>query len=210
MAIVGGSPKECFDTFKKHLGALLSKVLSEASFVHAYERDSPGKAEAYVGLWQGEEAVLIPVDTEVHGRLFLGIVQLVRAEDPKSGQTEPKTKKKAPPKSFKLTTIKYWYRLQADSGPQSKALIRWEYDRREGPDKDKKHPRHHVQLAATTSSHDLDLNKLHVPTGWVTIEEVLRFLINDLGVKPPCGEAWDRELQESERTFREKFSTLHD
>ena len=51
----------------------------------------------------------------------------------------------------------------------------------------------------------MDLNRLHLPTGWITIEEVLRFLIEDLGMKPPCGDSWARRLAESERAFYERF-----
>jgi hypothetical protein len=41
----------------------------------------------------------------------------------------------------------------------------------------------------------------------VTIEEVIRFLIVDLGISPPCGaDAWARLLEESERRFFEDFT----
>jgi hypothetical protein len=53
---------------------------------------------------------------------------------------------------------------------------------------------------------NLDLNKAHVPTAYVTIEEIIRFLIVDLGIKPPCGETWGAELARSERQFYEDFS----
>ena len=45
-------------------------------------------------------------------------------------------------------------------------------------------------------------NKLHIPTGGITIENVIRFLIADLDV-PPRIEDWDEELRKSERQFRE-------
>lgn len=47
----------------------------------------------------------------------------------------------------------------------------------------------------------IDLNKAHLPTGWVTIEEVIRFLIVALGVDPPCGQEWPKKLAESQRAF---------
>ncbi|HTU98796.1 MAG TPA: hypothetical protein VMF14_23290, partial [Solirubrobacteraceae bacterium] len=73
-----------------------------------------------------------------------------------------------------------------------------------------RYSRHHTQMAATVDLGGgavLDLNKAHVPTGWVTFEEVIRFVIHDLGVKPPCGdEAWPGLLEDSERKFHEEFS----
>ena len=47
------------------------------------------------------------------------------------------------------------------------------------------------------------------PARWVTLEEVLRFLIYDLGMKPPCGKRWPTVIENSERMFREQYSTPH-
>lgn len=44
---------------------------------------------------------------------------------------------------------------------------------------------------------DFSPSKLHVPTGWVTIENVSRFLITDLEISPLI-ETWDEELRKSE------------
>jgi len=40
------------------------------------------------------------------------------------------------------------------------------------------------------------LNDLHLPTGWVRLEEVLRFCIVDLGVRP-LSPRWHEALVES-------------
>ena len=109
-------------------------------------------------------------------------------------------------KRFRLETTRYWYRLQKESGIDKQALIRWEYDQtlREGA----RQARHHVQLAATipVPHHALDLNKLHVPTGWVTIEDVLRFLVHDLGMAPKCGAAWPADARRIEAKFYKEFT----
>jgi hypothetical protein len=47
---------------------------------------------------------------------------------------------------------------------------------------------------------------VQVPTGWVTIEEVLRFLITDLDVIPPCDNAWAGKLGASEKEFYVNFT----
>ena len=66
--------------------------------------------------------------------------------------------------------------------------------------------RHHVQFHrdSQSSSPDFSLSKLHIPTGSVTIEDVIRFLIADLGV-PPLTEQWEEDLRRSERRTREWF-----
>ena len=40
----------------------------------------------------------------------------------------------------------------------------------------------------------------------MTMEEVIRFLIIELGVKPPCGDDWPSVLATSERAFFEQFT----
>lgn len=68
--------------------------------------------------------------------------------------------------------------------------------------------RHHVQLPAylAAGTGQIDLDKVHLPTGWVTLEEVIRFLIAELGIEAPCGAAWPEVLSESERAFFEEFT----
>ena len=52
----------------------------------------------------------------------------------------------------------------------------------------------------------LNLNEIHLPTGWVTIEEVIGFAITELEVKPPCGSRWPSVLKISEEAFFDKFT----
>jgi len=49
------------------------------------------------------------------------------------------------------------------------------------------------------------LNDLHLPTGFVTVEEVLRFCIVDLAVKPLSDE-WDATLMDSYEKFKGDFA----
>jgi hypothetical protein len=46
----------------------------------------------------------------------------------------------------------------------------------------------------------LDAEELHIPSGWITAEEVIRFLIHELRVKPKSRN-WDELLRESEEQF---------
>jgi len=193
LPITGKTPEKCFEAFRGHLAALLKKtvptrcpVLVQATSTHAH-----------VGFREGQSPKAVPIETR-HGRLFFWVAQFVEAKARKEEG------------DFALSTLNYWYRLQEAPGSDEKALIRWEYDRtlRAGA----KPCRHHVQQQATIpiqGAEGLDLDRLHVPTGWVALEEVLRFLIYDLRMKPPCGGTWHREIEASEKVFREKFSTPH-
>lgn len=107
---------------------------------------------------------------------------------------------------YRLRTVQYWYGIQESADLSEKALLRWEYVSDAPKDG---WCRHHVQAPAEieAAGGTLDLDKLHVPTGWVTIEEVIRFLIVDLGVLPPCGDEWPAKLAASERDFYEKFTS---
>jgi hypothetical protein len=50
----------------------------------------------------------------------------------------------------------------------------------------------------------VSLNSLHLPTGYVTLEDVIRFCIHDLGM-PPLSADWDETLIQSYREFKDQF-----
>lgn len=105
-------------------------------------------------------------------------------------------------KSYRLRTLAYAYRISNGPLRTDDWLVRWEYD--SADHKPGLHPRHHCHLHAEIEFLDqvLSLDKLHISSGWVTIEEVIRFLIHELKV-PPLSENWDELLHESEERFRE-------
>ena len=99
-----------------------------------------------------------------------------------------------------VATVEYQYKLFApdDSGD---ALLRWEYVKR-WPREDARWCRHHLQGPLRLSLGDgVGLNELHLPTGYVVIEDVIRFCINDLEVEPLSAE-WHTVLEESYERFR--------
>lgn len=107
-------------------------------------------------------------------------------------------------KRLRLRTISYTYILQPQT--MNEPLFRWEYVR--FPGRDAVYCRHHLQgsipLEITDERdqlHTINLNHWHLPTEWVAIEEVIRFCIVDLGVKP-LSETWDQVLRESYETFK--------
>jgi hypothetical protein len=189
--ITARTAKQCFDQFVDHLRVLVAKTLTTAHQLRVVVRD--GETMAKLSFHQGLDPIAIPLRTRDHGKVHFYVGQLLRVH--------PEGKK------FRLSTHAYWYRLQHAPDLKAQAAIRWEYERELASGK--LHCRHHLQQSAELSlgTGRLDLNKAHVPTGWVTIEEVIRFLIVELGVKPPCGSGWSRVLAESERAFYEDFTS---
>jgi hypothetical protein len=81
--------------------------------------------------------------------------------------------------------------------------LRWEYVSRET--RDTGHCRHHLHLQGEYTlgtRRTIPLAQVHIPTGWVTLEEIIRFLITDLGVKPK-EQDWENSLRESEELFKQ-------
>lgn len=187
MPIVGRTAKECLDAFRDHVAGLFADLLNNRMRL-AFERAKvAGVERATLGFLQGDDLVPIRLDTAKHGALDLYISQeLAAVEDGK--------------KSFRLETWAYAYRLHVGNEP----VIRWEYERRPK----NRYPRHHVQIHATAEAGgtSFDLKHLHTPTGWVTFEEVLRFVFEDLGVTPLRAD-WESRLETSERQFYETFTS---
>jgi len=90
-----------------------------------------------------------------------------------------------------------WYRYALRPDEHREPVFRWEYMREPEGD-DAFWARHHIQGPAPINlgSQYVSLNALHVPTGLVQIEEVVRFCVNDLGALPLSGD-WDAILRAS-------------
>ena len=84
--------------------------------------------------------------------------------------------------------------------------MRWEYER-QWPDEDARWCRHHLQgpIQLPIGDDPVVLNTVHLPTGYVTVEDVIRFCIVDLEVRPLSND-WHQELEESYRRFRTEYT----
>jgi hypothetical protein len=192
MPIVETSPKACFRTFAKHLHGVFKAVLGTDEQVRHLPPTQDGDlTRTRVGLFDSnDEPKALRLSTRF-GPMFFSVDQLVCAIK------ESKT--------YRLETHSYAYKLTPNEQWETAALIRWEYEKF-GPSKAP--PRHHAQFAAKIAHGNgaLDLNRLHTPTGWVTFEEVLRFLITELQVKPAC-EDWDLRISKAEGRFFTDFTS---
>ncbi len=187
MPIIERTPQRCFLVFTEHLRKLVAATITET--FPLIERPSPDGRRMVLSFREGAP-IAVPIETRF-GRLFFYLGQALEAVDDPGG--------------YRLRTRQYWYRLQHDPDRGAKAAIRWEYDTTTPSDR---YARHHAQMAAALALGDgeLDLNKAHLPTGWVTVEEVIRFLVVDLGLNPPCGDAWPEVITDSETRFYEDFT----
>lgn len=166
MPFEGRTLREANQSFKNHLNQLLSHTITRTPLIAMTE---PRSGLATVSFRQGG----VPGSARLHTRfgmvdLYLG--QVCDAIEAKHNQVQ-------------LRTIKYQYKL-APVGA-SEPIIRWEYDR--FPSGQGLWCRHHVQGPLNLefgAGHSTSLNNLHLPTGQVPIEEVIRFCIVDLSVPP--------------------------
>lgn len=190
MPLTGRTAKDCYEPFRAHVAKLLARTIAPNAVVRVTES---GARDRYM-LGLAPPGSMLPLDTN-HGPLHLHIAQTLEAE--RDG------------KRYRLRTRAYWYRLHSAPDVKGRALLRWEYDSDKTDVRRPHPPRNHMHAAATIGSgqaNPLDLNRLHLPTGWVLLESVIRFLITDLGVAPVCGDEWPSVLAEGERSFREEFT----
>ncbi|GIU97436.1 MAG: hypothetical protein KatS3mg013_1239 [Actinomycetota bacterium] len=105
----------------------------------------------------------------------------------------------------RLETQRYAYKLTRAS--DSQPFVRWEYDRPKSPRV--KRCRHHLQgpIRLDLGTRSVSLDEMHLPTGWVTFEEVIRFCIVDLGAQPRSAD-WNRVLLDSYELFKSQFAPL--
>jgi len=105
-------------------------------------------------------------------------------------------------KQWRLRIVRYSYSIQEGPVSNPRWLFRFEYISR-GEEGSGLHCRHHLHLPnmLTMGGQERDLSRVHIPTGWVTVEELIRFLIYELGIQSRADD-WDKILQDSETRFR--------
>ncbi|SRR5712692_1322542 len=185
MPLTARTPREAFRIFQDHLNGVLNKVLTRYRLRFVVSGVKQDQASlAFFNARSISIAIPLPPSPRY---LYLGQELKAIPEG----------------KEYVLRTLKYGYRIQRTALLQDEAEVRFEYVSRE-MEPSARYSRHHVQFHRDyhTVHEDFSPTKLHIPTGWVTIENVIRFLITDLGI-PPLIETWEEELRESEEQFRE-------
>jgi hypothetical protein len=181
--LTGRDPNEVFEKFTTHLGRLLNRTITDAPLAYLVVDEKENRA--YVSFRRHDAQVAAPLSNHLY--LFLGQVLTVVPEGPE----------------WRLKTLQYRYWIQGDDDQNSDDwFFRFEYT---SPTlKPLTNPRHHLHLPCTLrcGANEIQLRDVHIPTGWVTVEELIRFLVHELGVR--CrARTWDKILLESETKFRE-------
>jgi hypothetical protein len=184
--LVGRTPREVFEEFRTKISELLNKTVTDAPLaITSLARD---ETRAQLVFRRNNIPIAAPL---IEKGLFLYIGQELKVEQQD--------------KSWKLKTLQYRYRIQPTDDLKDTQALRWEYVAREV--RDNEYCRHHFQAPIEFELREgmspLSLKDAHLPTGWVTIEEIIRFLIVELRVKPKDEDGWDKLLRESEGRFKE-------
>jgi len=109
-----------------------------------------------------------------------------------------------PDLGWRVSTMQYEYRI-LDHTERELLVYHWQPGTdNSGPD----HPHIHISgtlqgMRSATERLEIPLDKLHIPTGRVSIEAVIRMLITEFGVRP-LREDWEKRLNETESRFHER------
>ena len=187
MAITGRSLGEAARHFTDHLNRLLASTITDTRLVPLVNAASQ---TAYISFRQ-----LGPVEASLetkYGPLRLSLGQICACSINSRGDHE-------------LYTLEYAYHIY---GVEEKAILRWEY-KRKWPKESDRWCRHHLPgpVELPLGNPSTLLNNLHLPTGYVCIEDIIRFCICDLGVTSKS-ENWHDLLEESYKAFRTDFTQL--
>jgi hypothetical protein len=181
--LTGSTPAEVFRTFREHLNSLLHRTITDAPLSLT---QGAGSQEAKVSFGTPSDPIAAALRTKPW-HLYLGQTLIA----------VPEGKRK-----WRLRTLQYSYWIQDGPSKDDRWFFRFEYVSREL--EQFLHPRHHLHmpLQMECPKKPIDLAKAHLPTGWVTVEELIRFLIHSLRVRPRHPN-WDTLLRDSEEKFRE-------
>lgn len=185
MPLTAKTPREIFHAVQDHLNRVLNTVLTHYRLEFTVHHLKQGRTFLHFRDEQ-KQAMAVPL-LPSPWRLYIG----------QGLQAVPEGKE------YTIKVLQYAYRIQRSPSIQDEAEVRFEYVSHE-IDPSARWCRHHVQFHREYQGVRVDFspNKLHIPTGVVTLESVLRFLIADLGV-PPLTDRWETELQASEARTRE-------
>lgn len=189
MPITGKTHIEVARIFARHVNSVVARTVTQARVVAfvggGRSRTAP---EIQIAFRQGAAATRAMIQTRF-GRMGLYVGQVCEAVPVEKGL-------------LRLRTLQYKYTISCEQSHDP--IFRWEYVRQ--PEPGEQWCRHHLQGPVPLLFNDVgvSMNELHLPTGYVPFEEVLRFCIVDLKVKP-LTDSWDEVLTESYEDFRGDF-----
>jgi hypothetical protein len=104
------------------------------------------------------------------------------------------------PGEYKASTLAYIYSVRLKEPPDDgdDEIVAWHWHPLRTPDR----PDPHIHVTVAHPHLGVTLSKLHIPSGRVAFEEVLRFLIDDLSVIPVRPDDWRVIVGDSEARFK--------
>ncbi len=201
MPIYGKTLREVVSEFRDHLNSLLAKTITPIPLFPMYvhtEVDGEEKEVVKLGFRApGGGAGSAEIQTR-YGPVNLYLGQTCDAIEVEGTNL------------VRLRTVSYAYSIQPIE--MEDQLIRWEYVR--FPGQHSYWNQHHVQGQISfgiTDDRDtrypVNFNDWHLPTGWVSIESVIRFCLHDLEARTQLEqEQWHRELVESAAAFQTEIN----
>jgi hypothetical protein len=188
VAITGRSLGDAATRFATHLNSVLGRTLTQAPLTILIIE---GKPHALLSFRRDGAPVGVLLRSSF-GSMYLWIGQTCGAEENTNG-------------SQRLYTARYRYTITIGENPEP--LLRWEYEKTR-PNAAALWCRHHLQgpIAFKLGETTVALNDWHLPTGYVPLEEVIRFCIVDLKVNPISAD-WDRVLIDSYQRFKTEFTS---
>ena len=176
--IVARSPRECLLAFEGSSRRLVAHTLTRQYPIWLYKKDDRwGRLQSHST--GSLVSCGIPLKTKF-GKVFLVLSQLVFVHQVEDG--------------FALRMGAYTHQVKDTQQPKAMPLFRWSGDpsRSDGEAAADLHMDASVIFGALGS---VDLGRVRTPTGFVSPPDIVRFLIADLDVPPPCGaDAWEHEV----------------
>ena len=178
----GSNPAKIIREFRQHIASLLNTTVTDAPVSEVIMEESPIRWGARIALGgKTGDPRAIPLKPAPWHLAFSQTIAVVRDRRD----------------HWSLRTLQYNYRIQGGPDLRSDWYFRFEYKSREVLNA--LHPRHHlhIPISLDCGTKRVDLSRVHIPTGRVTLEEIIRFLIQELGVRAKVKD-WDSALLFSE------------
>lgn len=102
---------------------------------------------------------------------------------------------------YKIATKAYTYEIEDEQSGHELFAFHWEP---EAPNSKITIPHMHIGFALRHATLRIN-NRAHIPAGRVPVEDVVYFLVTELGVAP-LNSDWDRTIRESRRAFMDNKS----
>lgn len=161
--------------------------IEHGTLVAARDRDYVEGKESAIALYDGDPLRLRTASPPVVHLSFSQRFKIVQDDAIEDGP-------------YRVHTQEYWYQFELDDGVE---LLAFHWTPETGDARQKRYPHLHVGAALLLPDTPIlpgQLHKRHIPTGRVSVESVVRFAIEELGVQPIVSD-WSDVLDQGQAQF---------